>query len=346
MIGDPIFRQDKNGLEPGACVLVTGATGFTGSVLARKLCQNGMKVRAIARASSSIRALDDLDIQWIRGDVFDETIVQEAIRGVEYIFHLAAAFREARYGDDYYHKVHVISTQLLARAALGLPGFKRFIHVSTIGVHGHIDEPPANESYRFAPGDVYQNTKAEAELWVREFADREHLPYTVIRPAGIYGPGDRRLLKLFRMAFWKLFPMLGNSNGLFHLIHVEDLSDAIILSATHSKAQGEVFICGNVEPIRIMEMARTIAHCYGHKLRVIRMPVWPFILAADVTSAVCKPLGIEPPIHRRRVAFYTKDRAFDTRKIRETLGWQPCYSNQAGLEQTARWYAEQGWVRP
>jgi len=331
--------------ELNTCVLVTGATGFSGSVLVRKLCDGGIKVRAIARTSSNISKLDDLDIEWIRGDVFDEATIKEAIRGAEYVFHLAAAYREARYGDDYYHKVHVISTQLLARAALGLPGFKRFVHVSTIGVHGHIDDPPANESYRFAPGDVYQITKAEAELWLREFADREHLPYTVIRPAAILGPGDRRLLKIFRMALWKLFPMLGNGQGLYHLIHVEDLTDALILAATHPKAQGEVFICANVEPIGTAEIARTVARYYGRKLRVIRVPVWPFLLAADVTSAICKPLGIEPPLHRRRVAFYTKDRAFDTRKIRETLGWQPRYSNQAGLEQTVRWYLERGWVR-
>ena len=340
------MQADNRSLSPGTCVLVTGATGFTGSVLVRKLCQSGVKVRAIARASSNTQALDDLDIQWIRGDVFDETTIQEAARDVEYVFHLAAAYREARYGDGYYHKVHVISTQILARAALGTPGFKRFVHVSTVGVHGHIDEPPADESYRFAPGDVYQNTKAEAELWLREFADREHLPYAVVRPAAILGPGDRRLLKIFRMAAWKFFPILGHGKCLYHLIHVEDLTDAIILAATHPKAQGEVFICGNIEPIGIAEMARTIARCYGRNLRIVRAPAWPVFLAADVTTAICKPLGIEPPLHRRRVAFYTKDRAFDTRKIRETLGWQPRYSNQTGLEQTARGYLDQDWVRP
>lgn len=340
------MQADIRSLAAGTCVLVTGATGFTGAVLVRKLCQGGIKVRAVARASSNTRALDDLDIRWIRGDVFDEATIKEAARDVEYIFHLAAAYREARYGDDYYHKVHVVSTQLLARAALGIPGFKRFVHVSTVGVHGHIDQPPADESYHFAPGDIYQKTKAEAELWVREFADREHLPYAVVRPAAIFGPGDQRLLKVFRMAAWKLFPMLGNGKGLYHLIHVEDLTDAIILAATDPKAQGEVFICGNVEPIGTVEMARTIARCYGRNLRIVRAPVWPVFLAADLTTAICKPFGMEPPLHRRRVAFYTKDRAFDTRKIRETLGWEPRYSNQTGLEETARWYLDQGWVRP
>jgi nucleoside-diphosphate-sugar epimerase len=330
----------------GSSVLVTGATGFTGSVLVRKLCQQGVKVRAIARPSSNIAELKDLDIEWIRGDVFDESIVKQATRDIEYVFHLAAVYREVRHNGDCHRQVHVVSTQLLAQAVLGSPAFKRFVHVSTVGVHGHIDQPPADESSRFAPGDSYQSTKAEAELWLREFADRERLPYCIVRPAPIFGPGDRRLLKIFRMAAWKVFPMLGQGKGLYHLIHVDDLTDAIILASTHPKAQAETFICGNVEPIETAEMARTIARCYGRELGLIRVPVSPFFLAADVIEAACKLLRIEPPIHRRRVAFYTKDRAFNTTKIRDMLGWQPRYSNQTGLQQTAHWYLDHGWVRP
>jgi nucleoside-diphosphate-sugar epimerase len=340
------MENGKLSLAPGATVLVTGATGFTGSVLVRKLATAGLTVRAIARASSKTAHLDDLGIEWHRGDVFDETTVRAASKDVEYIFHLAAAYREARYGDDYYRNVHVTSTQLLAQEALKNGTFQRFVHVSTIGVHGHIDDPPANEEYRFAPGDIYQETKAEAELWLREFADREKLPYTVIRPAAILGPEDKRLLKVFKMATWPFFPLLGRGKCLYHLIHVDDLTDAVILAAVHPAALGNVFICGNEGPIGTAEMARIIAACYGHNLRVVRLPIWPVFAAAAVSTALCKPLGIEPPLHRRRVAFYTKDRAFDTRKIRETLGWQPRYSNQAGIEQTARSYVKQGWIRP
>ena len=337
----------SNGFGPpmGSTALVTGATGFTGSLLVRKLCQRGVKVRAIARESSNTSELDDLNIEWFRGNVFDEAVVAEAARGADYIFHLAAAFREARYGDDYYHKVHVASTQLLAEAAVRNETFKRFVHVSTVGVHGHITDPPADETYRFAPGDVYQNTKAEAELWIREFARQRRLSVSVVRPAAILGPGDQRLLKIFRMAAWKAFPMLGFGRCLYHLIHVEDLTDAILLASTHPAADGEVFICGNVEPIATEDMARTIASCYGRRLRVVRIPVWPFFFAAAVTTAIFKPLGMEPPIHRRRVAFYTKDRAFNTTKIRELLGWTPRFSNEAGLAETARWYLDRGWVQ-
>lgn len=332
-------------IPSGANVLVTGATGFTGSVLVRKLCAAGLSVRAIARPSSRIAHLEDLKIAWYRGDVFDEKTVTEAMEGVEYVFHVAAAFREAKHGDAFYHNVHVVSTQMLAREALRNPQFKRFIHTSTMGVHGHIENPPANENSPFSPGDVYQRTKLEGELWIREFAAANRLPLAVIRPTGIYGPGDKRLFKVFKMASRPVFPILGHGRCLYHLIHVEDLTDIMILAATHPVALGEVFLAGNPEPIALERMARIIAECFGRTLHVVRLPVWPFFLLGAACEAICKPFGIEPPIYRRRVAFYTKDRAFDTRKLREKLGYACRYSNEEGLRQTARWYLEHGWIK-
>ena len=168
----------------------------------------------------------------------------------------------------------------------------------------------------------------------------------MIRPAAIYGPGDRRLLKVFRMATWPVFPILGSGRSLYHLVHVDDLTDAIILAATAPSAVGQVFICGSHEPVTLEHIARTVAAEFGRTVRVVRIPAGPFFVLADACEAVCRPLGIEPPIYRRRVAFYTKDRAFDVRKMREVLGYACRHSNESGLAETARWYVEHGWLKP
>ena len=331
--------------SPGTSVLVTGATGYTGHVLTKKLVQLGCDVRAIARASSDLSPFEGLPIRWYRGDVFDPATVREAVQGVQYVFHVAAAYREAKITDETYTKVHVESTKLLAEALLGSATLQRFVHVSTVGVHGHIDEPPANEEYRFSPGDIYQRTKAEAEIWIRDFARSHAFPVAVVRPAAIYGPGDRRLLKLFKMAARPVFPLFGGGQGLYHLIHVDDLTDIFITAALHPNALGETFLAGNPEPSRLEDIARTIASEIGNNgLRFIRLPAWPLFLAADLCEAVCRPLGIEPPLYRRRVAFFTKDRAFDTRKLQQLLGYRYSVSVDAGLRSTARWYREQGWL--
>jgi dihydroflavonol-4-reductase len=332
------------GLPANARVLVTGATGFTGQVLLRKLCALPLRVRAIARESSARDALQDLPVEWILGQVYDPAVVESAMRDVDFVLHVAAAYRNPGIEDAEYRRVHVDSTQLLAAAALRQPAFRRFVLVSTVGVHGHVEIPPADEDAPFRPGDVYQRTKAEAETWLREFAPANALPYSVIRPAGIYGPGDRRLLKVFRMAKAPVFPMLGRGKCLYHLIHVDDLSDAILRAAWHPAALGQAFLCGNPLPTPLADMGRIVAAELGRPFRPLRLPAWPFFLLADATEAVCRPLKIAPPLYRRRVAFFTKDRAFDTRKLRDVLGFACRWDVEDGLRATARWYLEHGWL--
>ncbi len=327
-------------------VFVTGASGFTGSVLTRKLVAAGLRVRAIARESSNLDALQDLDIEWIRGDVFDEDVMQQALEGQQYVFHVAAAFREAKGGYQDYWNVHVRSTQIIAQSVMKNPDFKRYVHISTFGVHGHVENPPGSEASPYAPGDDYQRTKLEAEEWLRGFAaDQPGLDYTIIRPAAIYGPGDRRLLKLFKMAVRPIFPLLGNGKCMYHLVHVDDLTNCFLISATKPEAQGEAIICGGDEPIPVADIARIVADHFGVKMRILRLPIGPFFLLADMCEGICKPLKIEPPLYRRRVAFYSKDRDFDVSKMRRVLGYRPVHSNAEGIRETADWYVQQKWMK-
>ncbi len=329
----------------GAKVLITGASGFTGKVLTRKLVEAGAIVNAIARPSSNIDDLSDLDITWFRGDVFDPDTITEAVKDVEYIFHLAAAFREVKENDEGYRQVHLYSTQLLAEAVKGKPEFKRFVHTSTVGIHGHIPgDDYADENYRFSPGDGYQRTKLEGEQWLGEFATENKIPYTIIRPTPIYGPGDGRLLKFFKMANNGYILMLGSGKGIYHLIHVEDLTEIFLLAGVSEKALSEIFIAANDKPISIIDMGKVIAKALNKKMRVIRLPIWPFFLGADICKFICTPLGIQPPLYRRRVAFYTKDRKFNISKLNNVLGYQLQYSNERGLTETAKWYVDNGWL--
>ncbi|MFQ5628823.1 MAG: NAD-dependent epimerase/dehydratase family protein [bacterium] len=336
--------MNYNKIPAGTPVLITGGTGFTGSVLLRKLVENKLKVKATARPSSNISKFADLPIEWFRGDVYDPETVRQAVDGVEYIFHVAAAFREAKIGDEIYHKVHIESTKLLAKQALKQKNFKRFLHTSTMGVHGHIENPPADEEYRFSPGDVYQKTKVEAELWVRDFAEKNGLPLTVIRPAAIYGPGDRRLLKIYKMAAAGWFPLIGARNTLYHLIHVEDLTNFYLFCATEPNALNDYYLCGNRTHIELKQFVSYIADFFHTKVKFIPIPAGPLFIAGDVCEFICKRLGVEPPIYRRRIAFFTKDRSLNTAKIHDKLGFKMVYDNETGIKQTASWYLHNNWI--
>ena len=337
-------HAEMTALPKGSRVLITGASGFTGSHLTHKLVAQGVEVVAIARPTSNIKQFDDLPIEWHKGDVFDEALIEKAMTGVTHIFHMVTPFREAKSPDDGYRKVHVTSTQLLAKAALKQPNFQRFVHVSTIGVHGHIAHPPADENYRTEPGDVYQATKLEGEEWIRAFGEESGLPVAIIRPAGIYGPGERRLLKIYKMVAKGWVPAIGNGGNLLHFIHVDDLTDCMLVAAVHPNAIGETFICGSEKAMTFREMVDLISDYYSAPVRFVSLPGKPLFAIADLCELIFRPLGIEPPIYRRRLAFYTKDRSFDTSKIRNLLGFTPRHSDQEGLREMAQWYVDQKWL--
>jgi nucleoside-diphosphate-sugar epimerase len=147
------------------------------------------------------------------------------------------------------------------------------------------------------------------------------------------------------MALKSYFPLLGKGNCMYHLVHVDDLTNSFIIAATHPDAQGETIISGAEEPIAIADIARIVADHFGKTIKVIRLPIGPFFLIADICEFLCKPLKIEPPIYRRRVAFYSKDRNFDISKMKNVLGYSPRHSNKEGIVETADWYVEQGWLK-
>lgn len=337
-------KDDQYKLPTGSRALVTGATGFTGSVLVKKLVKQSVEVVAIARPTSNLEPFQEMPIKWLQGNIFDPNLIEEAVQGINYIFHMATPFREAKSADTSYYNVHVLSTQLLAQAALKEPEFKRFIHVSTIGIHGHIENPPGDENAPMKPGDIYQETKLEGETWIRNFADKEQLPVTIVRPAGIYGPGEKRLLKIFKWVAKGRVPLIGNGSNLLHFIHVDDLTNFFLLSATHPKAVGETFICGSPSAMTFKEMVDIISKYYQVSVKFIRFPAAPVFALGDFLEFICRPSGIEPPIYRRRLAFYTKDRSFNTTKMRELVAFSPKHTDEEGLKELAQWYLDQKWL--
>ena len=136
-------------------VLVTGATGFTGGALAKKLIERGDKVVALVRKSANTQALETLGVELVYGDITDADAVQRAAKGTQIIYHIAAVYRTAGHPDSYYEAVNIQGVQHVIDAALKHK-VGRTVHCSTIGVHGDIEEIPSNEESPFNPGDIYQ----------------------------------------------------------------------------------------------------------------------------------------------------------------------------------------------
>jgi dihydroflavonol-4-reductase len=328
--------------RPGAqVVLVTGATGFTGSHLVASLLRDNYLVRILARDSNRARAVLPPQIEVISGDATDAKAVARAVSGSDTIYHLAAAYREARHTDQYYRDVNVGFTRLLLESARA-HGVRRFVHCSTVGVMSHIARPPADEEYPYRPADIYQETKCQAEKMARAAHDEHGLHVAVARPTAIYGPGDTRLLKMFRLIAQERFVMLGSKDIYYHMVHVDDLVRGLRLLGEHPRAVGEVFILGGERYYKLRTIVAWIAHAVGARPPRWRLPAWPFQLAGTLCEKICIPLGIEPPIYRRRVDFFTKSRAFTIAKAQRVLGYAPQIDLESGILATAEWYRAHG----
>jgi nucleoside-diphosphate-sugar epimerase len=287
--------------------------------------------------------LQGVPVERVEADLTDETAIRRAVGGAETVFHAAAVYRQAKLADRYYYDVNVEGTRRLAEAALAEGGVP-FIYCSTCGVHGEVKNPPVDETAPYNPGDIYQETKVEAEKVVFGLHRDRGLPAVVLRPVGIYGPGDRRFLKLFGGVASRRFPMIGSGNVFYHLTHVEDVCRGFMAAAEKADAYGEAFIIAGERYTTVKELVELVAREADTKPPWIRVPAAPVYAAAVVCEKLCRPLGIEPPLYPRRLDFFLKDRAFRIDKAKRVLGWQPKVGLEEGIRQTLSWYRSQNWL--
>jgi nucleoside-diphosphate-sugar epimerase len=323
--------------------LVTGATGFTGGHLARTLAASGHAVRALVRDPARARELEDAGIELSVGDLRDPSSVARACEGVDVVYNLAAVYRQAGVSAATYRAVNAAAVGTVVSVA-ARAGARRVVHCSTVGVHGDVEHPPADESAPLRPGDVYQETKLEGERLAREVGAAAKIEVTVVRPSGIYGPGDRRLLKMFRGVVRRRFPILGRGDIYYHLTYIDDLVDAFRLCGERTEAAHRTYIIAGGEVTTLNELVGVVADIAGVPPPRLHLPVWPFWVAGAACEAVCVPLGIEPPIYRRRVDFFTKSRAFDISRARAELRYAPRVGLREGISRTLEWYRVHGWL--
>lgn len=324
-------------------VLVTGASGFTGGHLAQTFAGRGYAVRALVRQKAQADELARSGIEPILGALEDRAALARAARDINVVYHMAAVYRQAGIPASTYRAVNATAVGDLIEASAGA-GVQRLVHCSTVGVHGDIERPPANEDAPVRPGDIYQRTKVEGEELARDAARRTGLPVTIARPSGIYGPGDRRLLKLFRGIARRRFVVLGSGNIFYHLTYIDDLVNGLRLCGEVPAAANRTYILAGGEVTTLNELMTLIAGEAHVEPPTLKLPVWPFWLAGAVCEAVCVPLGIEPPLYRRRVDFFTKSRAFDITRARQELGYAPQIGLREGIQKTLAWYRERGWL--
>jgi nucleoside-diphosphate-sugar epimerase len=301
-------------------------------------------VSALVRSDSpAASGLAKAGISLVSGDLRDPQSLAAAASGVEVVYHVAAIYRQAGLGDEVYRAVNATAVRdVIEAAARG--GARRVVHCSTVGVHGDVEHPPANEDAPLKPGDIYQETKLEGEALAREAGARLGIEVTIVRPTGIYGPGDRRLLKLFRGIARQRWLTLGSGEIYYHLTFIDDLVEGFRQCGTHPAAANRTYILAGGEVTTLNALVALVADVAGVPEPTRHLPVWPFWTAGALCELVCAPFGIEPPLFRRRVDFFTKSRAFDITRAREEIGYAPRVGLREGIGRTLDWYRTEGWL--
>ena len=310
-------------------VLLTGATGFIGRILAPALGSAGHRVLAATRTPGTAR---DLGESYAIPDVGPDTPWQGALNGVDQVIHLAARVHVMRESaPDYlaeYRRVNVDGTRRLAEEAAAA-GVRRMVFFSTVKVNGEAtDGAPFSESDSPRPGDAYARSKWEAEHALFEVAGRTGLEAVVLRSPLVYGAGVKghflTLLKVCRAAPPLPFGAVANSRS---LIYAGNLADAAVKCLEHPRAAGKVYLVRDGDDVSTPELIRRVAAALGRPARLFGVPRSLLRLAGAVTG------------NGDRMSRLLDSLTLDDGLIREELGWTPPFTMVQGLHETARWIA-------
>jgi nucleoside-diphosphate-sugar epimerase len=318
-------------------VLITGGGGFMGSHLVESQLAQGHLVRTVDLHTDRLaHTADHPGLQIVVGDICDAGLVERLVEGIDLVYHLASAHLDVSLSNDRYRQVNVDATLSLLKAA-HRAGVSRVVHCSSVGVIGDVSHPPADESSRCQPTNIYEQTKLAGELAALRYAAETGLDVVVARPAWVYGPRCPRTQKLFRTIRKGRFPFFGNGRTLRHPIYISDAVQGLELCAEIDGVTGQVYILAGNAPVSVRVLVDMIAEVEGVRRPALRLPIFLGKMGGYAVELAFKPLGRQPPFSQRSLDFFTKGNAYDIGKARRELGFQSQVDLRDGLVETAHW---------
>jgi nucleoside-diphosphate-sugar epimerase len=321
-------------------IFVTGATGSIGYMLAKRLSDNGLPVRVLARDVSRARNLKTLaGVEVVAGDLGQPESLHGLVAGCSVVYHAAAKIL----GSDpaSYRSVNVDGTTALLDEAI-LAGVERFVHVSTVGVYGFDPAENITEDAPWPPNsNLYSTTKQHAEKAVWKVADK--MPVAVARPGDVVGPQQYAWTVQFveKIKQRILLPPTDATSGLM-TVYVDNLVDALLLIGTHVDAVGQAFNVVDSTPLLTSTYIRLLAKMLGR--RVIAVPGSFLKIPAVLLMLADQMRGREATVTPNSVSFLLHKATFSGEKLRSRLGWSPSVSWEEGLRRTEEWLRSAGYL--
>jgi dihydroflavonol-4-reductase len=323
--------------------LVTGATGFVGSAVARTLAIRGHSLRLLTRPSSDRRNLSDLDAEVVTGDLTDPASLRRAAAGCRYVFHSAADYRLWVPDPDAMLRANVDGAMAMVRAAADA-GAERIVHCSSVAALGQVgDGTPANEATPTNEADFvgsYKRSKYLAERAVLDLARRESLPVVVVNPSSPVGPRDIKPTPTGKMI---LDAAAGRvpayiDTGL-NIVHVDDVAEGHVLALEKGRA-GERYILGGEDMLLkdILGLVADVVHRRPPSIQLPEAVVWP---AAFVMEILARITGVAPLMTRDHLKMARKKMFFSSAKAESELGYKSRPVRLA-VEDAVSWFRTNG----
>ena len=325
--------------------LITGATGFIGPHLVKKLVGEGHACRCLVRDNSNTDSLQELGVELVEGDITRADTLKGIAEGMDRVLHMATLGHMSNFSvtESMFEAINVQGTENVMAEALRA-NVSRVVHCSTVAAMGICHDVPATEESSCNPHHSYGRSKLKAEQNVLATVRGKNLPAVIIRFSMVYGPGDvRDILKLTRMAIKGLFPKVGSKPKLTPMIHVDDAVRGL-LQAAEKGAIGEIYLITNRDSLPFDEIRKILQKALGVTRLPLYVPEWAALALASLAENIFPLFGKIPPVSRKNIESTLADRVFSIAKARREIGFDPQVDPVEGLRATVEWYKEKGWI--
>jgi nucleoside-diphosphate-sugar epimerase len=318
---------------------ITGGTGFVGSHLVTALRERGDTVAALVRSPSRAAGLRTLGCHLVEGTLEDERALEGLVEDADVVFHVAG--RVAARSEEEFQRVNRDGAARVAHAAVAA-GVSRLVHVSSLAVTGPtVRGRPLDETREAGPLSAYGRSKEAGEAAVRASG----APFTILRPAAVYGSRDRAFLSLFRAARYGVVPLLGDGGQELSLVHATDLASALVAAAIASATLGRTYHVAHPSPTTQRDLAVAIGGAVGRRVRTVTLPARLVRVLLSLAGGLARAMGGVPFLDgdKARELLAPAWTCSSTALVRDA-GWEARVPLGEGLAEAARYYRASGWL--
>ncbi len=314
-----------------------------GSHLVESLLKIGHRVICLVRRESNLQWLKGLPIRLIFGDITDPHSLEEAVNGVDHIYHLAG-LTKAHHPLDYF-TINYLGTKNLVEACTRCnPNIKRFIFCSSLAAAGpSLNGIPRREKDTCHPVSDYGKSKLQAEDMLKQYTNL--LPVTIVRPTAIYGPRDTELLNLLKLMKKGVLPLLGGRYRFVDICYVQDVVNGLILAGENDMAVNQIFFLSSSEIYNWEEIGDIASSLLYKKVRKVSLPETVVDIVVSMMEFSLKLMGGPPSLTRQKVVeMRQKYWICDITKAKTLLGYSPQVRLEDGLRRSIEWYLAHSWL--